>query len=264
VDTQRVATAIRTARVRRRLRQSDLASSVGVSRSTVSRVERGALRAVPLGVLVRIAAAVEIDLDLRARSRGSDVDRLVNAGHAALAERTLRWIGEMASWVVRPELSFSIYGERGVIDIAAWHPATRALLVVEIKTAIVDVGELLGTLDRKTRLAGAVVAPMGWSPVAVGTCLVVAESSTNRRAIRAHEATFRASLPDGIVLLRRWLRAPAGPLRALAFVSDDRARNVRTGFAVVRRVRGRSSLIAEHERGSQESTAPRRARPETR
>ena len=51
------------------------------------------MRPVPLGVLMRIAAAVEIDLDLRARSRGSDVDRLVNAGHAALAERTLRWIG---------------------------------------------------------------------------------------------------------------------------------------------------------------------------
>jgi transcriptional regulator with XRE-family HTH domain len=264
VDTQRVATAIRTARVRHRLRQSDVASSVGVSRTTISRVERGALRPVPLGVLMRIAAAVEIDLDLRARSRGSDVDRLVNAGHAALAERTLRWIGEVASWVVRPELSFSIYGERGVIDIAAWHPATRALLVVEIKTAIVDVGELLGTLDRKIRLATAVVAPMGWNPVVVGACLIVAESSTNRRAIRAHGATFRAALPDGIAPLRRWLRAPAGPLRALAFVSDDRARNVRTGFAVVRRVRSRSTHIAEHERGSRGSAAPRRAGPDTR
>jgi len=240
VDTQRIGASIRTARVRRGLRQSVLALAVGVSRTTISRVERGALRPVPLGVLVRIAAAVEIDIDLRARSRGSDVDRLINAGHAALAERILRWIGQTTSWILRPELSFSIYGERGVIDIAAWHPAARALLVVEIKTAIVDVGELLGTLDRKTRLANAAVAPLEWNPVVVGTCLVVAESSTNRRAIRAHGATFRAALPDGIAPLRRWLREPVGPLRALSFVSDDRPRNVRSGFAVVRRVRGRS------------------------
>lgn len=33
-----------------------------------------------------------------------------------------------------PEVSFSIYGQRGVIDILAWHAATRSLLVIELKT----------------------------------------------------------------------------------------------------------------------------------
>ncbi len=29
------------------------------------------------------------------------------------------WL-ESAAWVVAPEVSFSIYGERGIIDIVAW------------------------------------------------------------------------------------------------------------------------------------------------
>ena len=51
----------------------------------------------------------------------------------------------MPAWVVRPEVSFSIYGERGVIDVLAWHPARRAILVIELKTELVDINELMGT-----------------------------------------------------------------------------------------------------------------------
>ena len=49
-------------------------------------------------------------------------------------------------------MSFSIFGERGVIDVAAWNAEHRALLVIELKTDIVDVNELVGTFDRKVRL----------------------------------------------------------------------------------------------------------------
>ena len=44
-------------------------------------------------------------------------------------------------------------------------PDRRALLVIELKTAIVDVGELLGTFDRKVRNAGEVARRLGWDPV---------------------------------------------------------------------------------------------------
>lgn len=49
-----------------------------------------------------------------------------------------------------PEVSFSIYGERGVIDLLAWHGPSRTLLVIELKTEVVDAAEMLGVLDRKT------------------------------------------------------------------------------------------------------------------
>ncbi len=62
----------------------------------------------------------------------------------------------------RPEVSFAVYGERGVIDILAWHPGERALLVIELKTEIVDIQDLIGTVDRKRRLARVVARDRGW------------------------------------------------------------------------------------------------------
>lgn len=198
------------------------------------------LTGVPIGTLVAVAAAVELGIDVRLRSRDGDVDRLVNSRHAALAEGVIGWVHGLGGWTVRPEVSFSVYGERGVIDLVLWHAASRSLVIVELKTEIVDVAEIVGTLDRKIRLAATAVQPLGWQPARIGAALIVASSSTNRRRVAAYLATFRAALPDGLAALRAWLRAPAdrGPtaLRALAFFSDNRHRNVRSGYASVRRV----------------------------
>jgi hypothetical protein len=53
-----------------------------------------------------------------------------------------------------PDASFSIYGERGVVDIVAWHAASRSLLIIELKTLLVDPQELVATMDRRVRLGG--------------------------------------------------------------------------------------------------------------
>ena len=39
-------------------------------------------------------------------------------------------------WRLSPEVSFSVYGERGIIDVLAWHPKTKILLVIELKTEV--------------------------------------------------------------------------------------------------------------------------------
>ena len=65
---------------------------------------------------------------------------------------------------MQPEVSCSIWGERGSIDLLAWQPRRRALLVIEVKTEITDVGATLATLDRKRRLAPAIVRELeGWT-----------------------------------------------------------------------------------------------------
>lgn len=215
----------------------DLAAAAATSASTVSRVERGHLDGIAVGVLRRLLAALDVRLELVPRARSGDLDRLVNARHTALAESVIGWVQRHPGWELRPELSFGIYGERGVVDLLAWHPEPRALLVTELKTEIVDVGELLGTLDRKRRLARQIVAPLGWRPHTVGALLVVAESMTNRRRIAAHAATFEAALPDRLMVVRRWLTEPAGELRGLMFFSDSRERAARGRLAAPRRVR---------------------------
>lgn len=257
---------IRATRIRRAWRQADLAAAARVSATTISRIERGTLAGIPIGTLGAVAATLELGIEVRLRSRDGDVDRLVNSRHAALAEGVIAWVQGFRGWTVRPELSFSVYGERGAIDLVLWHAASRRLIVVELKTEIVDVAELLGTLDRKLRLAAAAVRPLGWLPERTGAALIVAASSTNRRRVAAHLTTFRAALPDGQVALRASLRTPAdaGPdgLRALAFFSDNRHRNARSRYASVRRVHRPRGTSAE--RGQRSAAAnPAAQRPDT-
>ena len=47
-------------------------------------------------------------------------------------------------------------GERGSIDILAWHPLTRVLLVIEIKSVVPDIQATLAGLDRKVRPRSAI------------------------------------------------------------------------------------------------------------
>ena len=248
MDDQQLGARVRAARIRRGWRQRDLAAAAGVSDAAVSRIERGHLDGIALRVIRLVAAALEIQVELLPRSRAADLDRLVNARHAALAEAVLAWFASLGGWVAWPEVSFNVFGDRGVVDILAWHAPTRSLLVIELKTAIVDIGELPGTLDRKRRRAPEIAEPFGWlRPASVSVWLVVAEGSTNRRRIAEHGATFRAALPARAVEARTWLRRPVGALHAVSFVSDRRPRSIRTGFAGIRRVSARSG--ARSERG---------------
>ena len=124
-------------------------------------------------------------------------------------ESVARALLSIPGWVLAPEVSFSVYGERGVIDILAWHAATRTLLVIELKTEIVDVNEVMGTLDRKRRLAPMIARERGWIPAHVAVWLVVAGSSTNRRRVRSHGTTLRAAFPTRRQTIGS-LAAPAG------------------------------------------------------
>ncbi len=245
MDDTRVGAMLRAARLRRGWRQSDLGRAATVSDATVSRLERGHFGTMSIEVLRRVAAALDVRLELLPRSRSADLDRLVSGRHAALAEAVLGRLSALPGWTARPEVSFGIYGERGVVDVLGWHAERRALLVIELKTEIVDVGELLGTLDRKRRLGPGIAEPLGWRPLTTSAWLIVADSMTNRRRVAAHATTFRAALPDDGRTVRAWLAgrhggAPASPgLRALTFVTDRRPGNDRSGFATLRRVRTR-------------------------
>ena len=237
MDDIRFGAAIRAARIRRGWRQTDLAKAAAVSGATVSRLERGHIADCPMRTIRAIAASLEIGVEVRPRSRGADLDRLVNARHAALSDAVVAWLGRYAGWEVRPEVSYSWYGERGVVDLVAWHVERSALLEIELKTAVVDVGELLGTLDRRRRLGRQIAESLGWEPASVSTLLVVAESGPNRRRIRDLHSTFDAALPEQIVDVRRYLRCPDHPLRGLIFFANHHQGQGIHGFATPMRVR---------------------------
>jgi len=163
MDDLRFGSTIRSVRIRKRLTQEDVSKLASVSRGTVSRIERGHLDQVRLASIRAVAKALDVRVDLVPRWRGGDLDRLLNARHSALHEQVARSLQERPDWLVAPEVSFAIYAERGVIDILAWHAKRQMILVIELKTDIVDLNELLGTLDRKRRLAWKVARERGWA-----------------------------------------------------------------------------------------------------
>lgn len=249
MDDQQLGVRLRAARIRRGWRQADLAGRAGVSDATVSRIERGHLGSLTFEAVRCVTAALEIRLETLPRSRAGDLDRLVNARHAALAEAVLARFARLPGWVARPEISFNVYGDRGVVDVLAWHAASRSLLVIELKTEIVELGELLAVLDRKRRLGAAIGAPLGWVPDLVGTWLIVAEGRTNRRRLTAHRAILRAAFPDDLRHVGSWLREPRGELRAMSRWPNRHPGTARSAFATPRRVRRATGGRAEHESG---------------
>jgi transcriptional regulator with XRE-family HTH domain len=241
VSDARLASAIRALRIRRGWRQEDLASRAEVSRSFVSVVERGHVETISIHSLRRVCAALDVRLDLVPRWRGGDLDRLLNARHAAMHESFGGFLRSQPGWDCAPEVSFSIYGERGVIDILAWHEASRALLVIELKTEIVDPQEIAGTLDRKRRLAPVIARDRGWDARLVGTWLVIAEGSTNRRRVEAHRTLFSSALPHDARMFRGWLRSPSLPADGLMFWSYASRSSASRALVTPRRVRRRTS-----------------------
>jgi hypothetical protein len=91
----------------------------------VSLVERGHLDKVSLATLRDVARVLDIRLDLYVRWRGGSLERLLSARHSRLAESVAVAFAARPGWRIAPEVSFSVYGERGAIDILAFHEPSR-------------------------------------------------------------------------------------------------------------------------------------------
>jgi DNA-binding XRE family transcriptional regulator len=226
----------RQVRIRRGWRQEDVADRAHVSRSGYSEIERGHLDACSLATLRRIATALEVRLVLEASWRGGDLGRLLSSRHSAMANAVAGRL-VAAGWLVRPEVSFNHFGERGVIDLVAFHPMTRTLLIVEIKTELVDIGALLATADRRARLADVIGRSIGWDPARVASWIVVAEGRTNRRVVSAHRELIRTAFPGDGRSIEGWIRDPGGAARALWFLPDSSLVDTGQPRRPVRRVR---------------------------
>jgi transcriptional regulator with XRE-family HTH domain len=218
------------------LRQIDCATRARVSRSFVSKLERGQFRSTDLGRVEAVCAGLGADLDVRVRWRGEGLDRLLDEGHAALVNGIVALL-RAAGWVVALEVTFNEYGDRGSIDVFGWHPVTRDVLVVEVKSTVADAQGTLSPLDRKARHAPKLARARGWDVERVSRLLVVGEGPTNRRRVERFSVLFEAALPVRGWQVKRWLRAPANELSGLLFLSDAPAGSTRRTTAGRSRVR---------------------------
>ncbi|HEX5824858.1 MAG TPA: hypothetical protein VFY18_10415 [Candidatus Limnocylindrales bacterium] len=184
-----------------------------------------------------IATVLGARLEMVVRWQAGDLGRLLNARHAAMHEAIARRFAPLTEWVFEPEVSFSVYGERGVIDGLACHAASESLLVIELKTEFVDINDLMAGVDRKRRLATGIASERGWIATSVSCWVVVAESRTNRRAFARHRTALRAKFPEDGRAVRAWLRAPRGKVNGLGFVTNEQEAHGGVAVAGARRVR---------------------------
>jgi transcriptional regulator with XRE-family HTH domain len=197
----------------------DVALRAGVAQSTVSIVEHGRIGRLQVSTVRAVAHAVGAEWDPSLRWRGGELDRLIDEAHATLVGGAGRRLG-FDGWETRPEVTYSIYGERGSIDILAWHPGARMLLVVEVKTVLTSLEETLRRHDAKTRLALRIGRERcGWDASGVSSILVLPASSTSHRHVARHRAVLDAAYPLRGSALRQWLRTPRAPIAGLLFLS---------------------------------------------
>jgi transcriptional regulator with XRE-family HTH domain len=223
VDDVRVGQWVRSERRRKGLRQADVARLAGVSSQTVLTVEHGRLAHLSLHAIRAVARAVAIELPFGPRSiHGRTIDRQVDSRHAALVDRVVTLLRD-AGWTVEVEWPFNHYGDRGSVDVLAWHPTLGSLLLIEVKSELRNVQDTLRALHVKRGVVPRLLAQeRGWRPRSLGVVLVVPEIRAERDRIDRHGATFASALPARTVEVKRWIADPSGRLSGVWFLQIPR------------------------------------------
>jgi transcriptional regulator with XRE-family HTH domain len=204
--------------------QAAVARRAGISQTVYSRAERGRIAGLKTSVLDRIAVALDANLTIDLRYKGGLADRLVDRAHASIVEVVIAAL-RTAGWDTVVEYSFNVFGERGSVDVLAWHAATQTLLIVEVKSRFTDLQEMLFSLGRKLRLVpDEVRREIGWDPIAIARIVVAPGTTGNRNVMDRYRATFDAALPAQATDIRRWIRAPHGPIAGVWLLSSDALR----------------------------------------
>ncbi len=168
------------------------------------------MRGMTLNSIDRIAGALGASVHVQLRWQGEQLDRLMDAAHAAIQQAIAEQLTSFG-WLVRVEVSFNHFGDRGRVDILAYHSIIRVLLVLEIKSAVGDLQDTLGRLDVKVRLGRQLAHDLGWTDVQrVIPGLVIGNSRLARRIVAGHAALFERYNLRGREAVA-WLRRPMGP-----------------------------------------------------
>lgn len=93
--------------------------------------------------LRRHSRALDAEVVVVIRWRGGEIDRLMDEGHASVVGWVMALLAGLG-WETAAEVTFAVRGERGSIDVLAWHAASRTLLVVEVKTELTSLEETFG------------------------------------------------------------------------------------------------------------------------
>jgi transcriptional regulator with XRE-family HTH domain len=181
--------------------QCDLAGAVGVSRSHIAEVETGKVNP-SLDLVMHIGDALGLDLELVSRStvmvEPRDSDR-VHAWCSGYVDRRFRGSG----WVTAREVEVVHARSHGWIDLLAFHPVTRVLVIVEVKSRIDDIGAIERSLAWYERSAREVAMAFDWRPSRITSWLLALASDEVESAVLMQRDVMRVAFPSRAVDMRR-------------------------------------------------------------
>jgi transcriptional regulator with XRE-family HTH domain len=189
---------VRSIRVALGMGQRALACRIDRSQGYVSLVERGNVAGLSITDAEVIASALGATLVFGVEAPvllGGARQR--DAAHARCVAYVARRLAA-AGWIVRREVAIGTRERPGWIDILAFNPETRVLLVIEVKTDLVDIGGLERQLGWYQREAWRACRELGWAPSDVVPSALVLATAANDERIRANAESLRQVFP------RRW------------------------------------------------------------
>ena len=221
-----------------------------VAQATVSMAERGHVASLSMATVRRLFAVVDAGFEGTVLWRGGGIDRLLDERHAQLVGASVAGLSALG-WRVLVEATYSVFGERGSIDVLAGHDATRSLLVEEVKSELTSIEAVGRKTDEKLRLARRMLCRerFGWTPIAAARVLVLPATDAARRAVARHAALLDAAFPTRGREVTMWLRRPTGDLSGVLFVSDINGRVLSATGGGSQRVRRAAARPVERELG---------------
>jgi transcriptional regulator with XRE-family HTH domain len=227
-----VSIAFSAARRESRLSIRELAGRCGVSRSHIADIEAGRSWGAP-DLLDQMAAALGADISFRLRrpilaGPPSEQGTSQDGGHARCLEVTHRELVRHRL-LCATEVHVETPGAHGWIDLLAFEPSIRRLIVIEFKTELRDLGGLDRQLDVYARGCLASAHARGWQPAEVLIVTTVLATAENDAVVAAHRSALRSSFPmRGRAAVAAML--DAGPVTGRGLLMVDPLRAGRQAF----------------------------------
>jgi transcriptional regulator with XRE-family HTH domain len=189
----RLGALARAARRRRRWTQASLAALVGLSRPTVSAIERGFGGSHTLDSWQRLAVALGVQLRV---DLGRDpLTETADAGHLAIQELVLR-LGRRAGYARGFEVATKPSDPSRSSDVGLRDDKRRILVLMECWNTIGDLGAAARSTDRKlAEVAELAIVAGGQRPFAVRGGWVVRATARNRALVARYPEVFAARFP---------------------------------------------------------------------
>ena len=206
--------------------QAELGRRAHVSQSFVSRVEHALLTNLTFVDATRLLTAMGARLMVGVSAPFmADRELQRDPAHSRCASYAATRL-KRDGWLTATEVEIGGDRSRGWIDLLAYHPDHRLLLVIEIKTEIRDLGAIERTLGWYEREAWAAVQRLGWRPSKAVGCLFLLATEMNEARIGDNLGAFSAGFPIRATELRRMMANEVPPrrgVRAFALI-DPRSR----------------------------------------